>query len=81
MDLSKGDFVWFISPLFWSNILPHFITQRAFDYPAGSDNKIVLDEPLLYNLNIDPSEKYDIVYKNPDILEKINAILGEHKKT
>jgi arylsulfatase A len=43
--------------------------------------KIVLEEPLLYNLNIDPSEKYDIVYKNPDILEKINAILGEHKKT
>ena len=80
MDLFKGDFVWFISPLFWSNILPHFITQRDFDYPAGSDNKIVLEEPLLYNLNINPSEKYDIVYKNPDILEKINAILGGAQK-
>ena len=58
----------------------HFITQGAFDYPAGSDKKIVLDKPLLYNLNIDPSEKYDIAHKNPDILEKINAILEEHKK-
>lgn len=42
--------------------------------------KIVLEEPLLYNLNIDPSEKYDIVYKNPDILEKINPILGGAQK-
>ena len=42
--------------------------------------KIVLEEPLLYNLNINPSEKYDIVYKNPDILEKINPILGGAKK-
>jgi arylsulfatase A len=42
--------------------------------------KIVLEEPLLYNLNIDPSEKYDIVYKNPDILEKINAISGGAQK-
>jgi len=58
----------------------HFITQGAFDYPAGSDKKIVLEKPLLYNLNIDPSEKYDIAHKNPDILEKINAILEEHKK-
>ena len=42
--------------------------------------KIVLEEPLLYNLNINPSEKYGIVYKNPDILEKINSILGGAKK-
>tara|TARA_B110000208_G_C11505752_1_gene335005 strand:+ start:153 stop:371 length:219 start_codon:yes stop_codon:yes gene_type:complete len=42
--------------------------------------KIVLEEPLLYNLNINPSEKYDIVYKNSDILEKINPILGGAQK-
>jgi len=58
----------------------HFITQGAYNYPPGSNKKIILDKPLLYNLNIDPSEKYDIAEKNPEILKEIYNIIAMHKK-
>ena len=58
----------------------HLITQGAYNYPKGSDRKIILDKPLLYNLNIDPSEKYNVADKNPEILVEINMILEKHKK-
>ena len=58
----------------------HFITQGAYNYPPGSNKKIILDKPLLYNLNIDPSEKYDIAEKNPEILKQIDKIINLHKK-
>ena len=58
----------------------HLITQGAYNYPKGSDEKIVLDIPLLYNLNIDPSEKYNIADKNPEILLEIDKIIEKHKK-
>ena len=58
----------------------HFIIQGAYNYPEGSDKKIVLQKPLLFNLNIDPSEKYNIVDKYPEILIEINQIVESHKK-
>ena len=58
----------------------HLITQGAYNYPKGSDRKFILDKPLLYNLNIDPSEKYNVADKNPEILVEINKILEKHKK-
>ena len=58
----------------------HLITQGAYNYPKGSDRKFILDKPLLYNLNIDPSEKYNVADKNPKILVEINKILEKHKK-
>ena len=58
----------------------HLITQGAYNYPKGSDEKVVLDIPLLYNLNIDPSEKYNIADKNPGILLEIEKIIEKHKK-
>lgn len=58
----------------------HLITQGAYNYPKGSDRKIILDKPLLYNLNIDPSEKYNVADKNPEILVAINKIIKTHKK-
>ena len=42
--------------------------------------KIILDIPLLYNLNIDPSEKYNIADENPGILLEIEKIIEKHKK-
>jgi arylsulfatase A-like enzyme len=58
----------------------HFIIQGSYDYPKGSNKKIILEKPLLYNLNIDPSEKYNIADKNPEILNEINIIIENHKK-
>ena len=48
----------------------HLITQGAYNYPKGSDRKIILDKPLLYNLNIDPSEKYNVADKNPENISR-----------
>ena len=36
--------------------------------------------PLLYNLNKDASEKYNISKEYPDIIKKINRIVTEHKQ-
>ncbi len=34
---------------------------------------------MLYKLNIDPSEKYDIADENPEILKKIYEMLESHQ--
>tara|TARA_B100001057_G_scaffold116076_1_gene114635 strand:+ start:2939 stop:4375 length:1437 start_codon:yes stop_codon:yes gene_type:complete len=57
----------------------HFITQGAYNYPEPNQ-KIYLDEPLLFNLENDPSEKYNIYYENQGIINEINLILEEHLK-
>lgn len=55
----------------------HFITQPAY----GSDIKTIQDPPLLYNLNVDPSEKYNIAEKHPEVIAEIKKILQEHLST
>ncbi|MCG6187239.1 sulfatase family protein [Maribellus maritimus] len=55
----------------------HFITQPEY----GSNEKTVQDPPLLYNLNVDPSEKYNIAEKHPEIIKEIKQVLAEHLKT
>ena len=58
----------------------HYITQGVYNYPPGSNEKIILEKPLLYNLNIDPSEKYNIADNHPDVLAQIDKIVEMHKK-
>ncbi|QGY44084.1 sulfatase-like hydrolase/transferase [Maribellus comscasis] len=55
----------------------HFITQPEY----GSNEKTVQDPPLLYNLNVDPSEKYNIAEKHPEVIKEIKQVLAEHLKT
>ena len=57
----------------------HFITQGAYNYP-GPNQKKYLDEPLLFNLENDPSEKYNIYNENQGVINEINLILEEHYK-
>jgi len=56
----------------------HFIIKGAYNYPKGSNKKIVLEEPLLFNLNIDPSEKHNIADKFPEKVEEIKKIAIDH---
>ena len=56
----------------------HFITQGVYDYP-NPDIKTYMEKPLLYNLDIDPSEKYNIADENPEILKKIYEVLESHQ--
>ena len=52
----------------------HFMTQPEY----GNDPKIIQDPPLLFNLNVDPSEKYNIAQKHPEVIAEIRKILEAH---
>ena len=39
------------------------------------------DPPLLYNLEVDPGEKYNVAADHPDVIEKIKAMVAEHRAT
>ena len=45
-----------------------------------NNKKRVLKTPLLFNLNEDPSEKYDIADENPDIIDKIIELVEKHNE-
>jgi len=53
----------------------HFITQPEY----GTESITVHDTPLLYNLNVDPSEKYDISAKYPEVIAEIKKILEKQE--
>ncbi len=55
----------------------HLITQSEY----GQDKPVVQDPPLLYNLNVDPSEKYNVAKDHPEVIEDIKKILEAHKAT
>jgi len=55
----------------------HFITQPEY----GSSERTIHDPPLLYNLEVDPSEKFNIASEHPKIIAEINLILEEHLST
>ena len=53
----------------------HFITQSGYE-PTATEH----DPPLLYNLSVDPSEKYDIASDYPDMIEVIMEIVRQHNE-
>ncbi|WP_225865533.1 sulfatase family protein [Dyadobacter aurulentus] len=55
----------------------HFITQPEY----GSNEKTVHNPPLLFDLNVDPSEKYNIANANPKVVAELQAALEKHKAT
>ncbi|WP_255462768.1 sulfatase [Galbibacter sp. BG1] len=56
----------------------HFVTEGAYGQFGGKE---VHNPPLLFNLNEDPSEKYNIAAEQPTIIEKIQEEIEEHKAT
>ena len=56
----------------------HFITEYAY---VKDNQKTVHDPPLLYNLDHDPSEKYDVAGQYPDIVAEIQHLAEQHKAT
>lgn len=54
----------------------HFITQE----PYGRDtNRIEHDPPLLYHLEHDPSERFDVSADHPEVLAAIQALADAHR--
>ena len=56
----------------------HFITQGC--YGIG-EKKTEHATPQLYNLEHDPSEKYNVAGNHPDVVKKLVAAADEHRKS
>ncbi|HMV48365.1 MAG TPA: sulfatase [Blastocatellia bacterium] len=54
----------------------HFITKSEY----GTDAPVTHATPELYNLDVDPSEKWDIAAQHPEVVAEIRRIADEHKK-
>lgn len=74
------------------NVVEYYMGNQLFAFRYGSykahfaskewgSTKMEHDPPLLYNLNVDPAEKYDIAGGNPQIIEEIMQLMEEHKAT
>ncbi len=56
----------------------HYITETEYH----RDNQYTIhDTPLLYNVEVDPSEKFNIAEDHPEVLEKVKALVEKHKTT
>ncbi|MBI1311476.1 sulfatase-like hydrolase/transferase [bacterium] len=56
----------------------HFITQESY---TGNNKAVEHDPPVLYNLNVDPSEKWNVASDHPDIIAAIKRAAVRHKET
>ncbi len=54
----------------------HFITRGAY---RQSEERMEHPTPLLFNLDHDPSEQYDISASNPEVLQQIDAMVAQHR--
>ena len=52
----------------------HFITESSY----GGEGRVVLEEPLLYNVDHDPSEAFNIADKHPEIVAELTALVQSH---
>ncbi|WP_439484298.1 sulfatase family protein [Cyclobacterium plantarum] len=73
----KGDYkAHFITQLEYGNPTAHPVTQP----PVPLENTAtVLETPLLYNVNVDPGERFDIAADHPEIIAEIRAVMEAHK--
>ncbi len=75
----KGDFkAHFIVQDEYGTQTAHPITNPMIEI---SNTPNVLEEPLLYNVSVDPAEKYNIAEEHPEIVKEIKQVLNEHLKT
>jgi arylsulfatase A-like enzyme len=56
----------------------HYITQG---YGRQGRERIEHDPPLLFHLEHDPGEKYNIAEDHPEVIEEINQIVEKHRAT
>lgn len=55
----------------------HFITKSEY----GSDPAVEHPTPLLYNLDEDAAEKFDIAARHPEVIAKIREIADAHRRS
>ncbi len=55
----------------------HFITRSSTGKEAG----VVQDPPLLYQLEVDPSERFNVSKDNPAVVEELRKLYADHTRT
>ena len=53
----------------------HFMTQSGY----GGDKRVDHDPPLLFDLEVDPSEKYNVANQYPEKIEEIRTLVDDHQ--
>jgi arylsulfatase A-like enzyme len=53
----------------------HFLTQPGYGQPMPDKH----EPPLLFDLEVDPGESYNLAAKHPDVLSEISAFVEKHK--
>jgi arylsulfatase A-like enzyme len=53
----------------------HFQTQTGYGQPMAEMH----NPPLLFNLDIDPSERFNVAAANPDALKEIQLLVEKHR--
>ena len=53
----------------------HFITEGAY----GGAPRAIHETPLLFNLEFDPSEKYDVAADHPEVIAAIRSVVKQHE--
>ena len=77
--IRKGNYkAHFITQLEYGSETAHPITTPEMDIQK---TPTVLEQPLLYDLAVDPAEKYNIADQHPGIIEEIRMVLETHLKT
>ena len=56
----------------------HFISQGAY---GQFGDRVVHETPELYNLDHDPSEKYDVAGAHPDVVAQLRKVAADHQAT
>jgi len=54
----------------------HLITQAGY-----GDKPVTHEKPLLYNLEVDPSENHEISAEHPGVVARISAAVDQHRAT
>lgn len=57
------------------NFKAHFLTQAGYGQPKPEEHP----RPLLYNVAIDPAEKFDVAEKHPGVIEAIRKAVAAHE--
>jgi arylsulfatase A len=53
----------------------HFLTQGSY----GDPKVVPHDPPLLFNVEVDPSEVHDVAAQHPEVLARISAAVARHR--
>jgi len=55
----------------------HYFTQTGYGQPKPDPH----DPPLLFDLDVDPGESFNVAAAHPDVIAQINAAVEKHKAT